>query len=537
MTRIWKTLLPAFALAFAADAGQAAQLQPASDLLLPYFEVDLESPGVTTLFAVGNAAAKPVEVLATLQTNWGIAILEVPFTLQPNEIRTVNLRDWFQTGGNPKKVVAPAELRHLAAAASGQASPKDQMYYSSEVQAGRAVGSIILRTQAPRPAALWGDWFVVDAAGDLARGDVLVDVDSASDRSGLCRRHLLRYLSGGGFDGGTEVIIWRNTAGRPSPTIDDANRGRLRSAAAARSEPGALVESRELALLPLEKIAIADLGLIEPFGVLDIETEEPAFIAVQHTADSRYSVALQAHCLASACDATEPPLALEILLDGQPAGTPRGILVEAGARLAWTLLIVNQGPSPVSSIQVEQIDGLAANCPRSELGAGELMACTAVSTALSGTQVVPVTVTGRTSCGSTSTSAAGYYEGTLVDVYSVPAIEIVTRIQGDDANLPPGPALAAGSPLLWTYQVSNVGDVSLHGVGVTDDQGVTVSCPRTTLAKGESMICTGSGVAQACQHANLGTAVGSDITGQTATASDPSHYFGVPAAPGNCPPG
>lgn len=532
MTRFVNTLLLTLALGLAATPGQAAQLQPTSDLLLPYFEVDLGSAGVTTLFAVGNAASKPVDVLATLHTNWGIAILEVPFTLQPNEIRTVNLRDWFRTGGDPKKVVAPAELEHLAAAVSGQASPKDGMYYSSEVQASRAVGSVTLRTQGARLDALWGDWFVVDSAGDLARGDVLVDVDTASGRSGLCRRHLLRYLSGGGFDGGTEVIVWRETVGKPSASPEGAERGLLLSTAAAFSEPGLRVEDRELALLPLAKISVAELGLQEPFGALDIETEEPTFIAVQHTAENRYSVAFQAHCLATACAANEPALTLEILLNGQPAGTPRGILVEAGSTLTWTLMIANTSPAPVSEIQ---LDGLGASCPRSELGAGELMACTGASTALSGIQSVAVSAAGRTSCGSTSTAATGYYEGALVDHYSVPAIQIVTRTNGDDANLPPGPSVAAGSPLILTYQVSNIGDGSLQNVQVTDDQGTAVSCPKTTLAAGESMVCTGSAVAQACQHANLGTAFGADIPGQTASASDPSHYFGVPAS-GSCPP-
>ena len=53
-----------------------------------------------------------------------------------------------------------------------------------------------------------------------------------------------------------------------------------------------------------------------------------------------------------------------------------------------------------------------------------------------------------------------------------------------------------------------------------------MSCPKTSLGRGESMICTAVGVAQAGQQNGLGTASGADITGQTATASDPGHYFG-----------
>src|SRR5688500_4959885 len=98
-TTMKKTLTACLALmALAALCGPAAaQNQASSDLLLPYFEVDAANPGgLTTLFAVGNSTDKPVAVSATVYTNWGIPILEAPFTLQPREIRTVNLRDWFR---------------------------------------------------------------------------------------------------------------------------------------------------------------------------------------------------------------------------------------------------------------------------------------------------------------------------------------------------------------------------------------------------------------------------------------------------------
>ena len=104
MNASMKTLTTCLALvALAALCGPAAaQNQTSSDLLLPYFEVDGANPGgLTTLFAVGNATDKPVDVTATVYTNWGIPILDVPFTLQAREIRTVNLRDWFRQGGDP----------------------------------------------------------------------------------------------------------------------------------------------------------------------------------------------------------------------------------------------------------------------------------------------------------------------------------------------------------------------------------------------------------------------------------------------------
>lgn len=394
MTPVRKTLFPALAIAFIAASAPAAQLRPSSDLLLPYFEVDLEPSGMTTLFAVGNASERPVEVLATVRTNWGIEILDVPFTLQPDETRTVNLRDWL----TPEKL----------AAASGQPAGKDRTYSASAVSSGRAVGSVTLRTRGGLRDALWGDWFVVDAQGGVARGEVLVDIDRSGAHSALCRRHLLRYLSGGGFNGDTEVIVWRSTGPNTRPGT------RLSAEASALSEPGLKVESRQIELLALDKITVADLGLAESFGALRIETADDVYIGVRHSAENRYSVALQAYCLAGSCDDKKTALSVDLQIQGQDAAGPRGPLVDSGSRLDWILTISNRGHLPVSGIEVQ---GLDASCPAGELAAGESMACTASGTAVSGTQAVGVEVTGRSSCAEVSAYGTGNYEGVLVDVF------------------------------------------------------------------------------------------------------------------------
>jgi hypothetical protein len=107
-------------------------------------------------------------------------------------------------------------------------------------------------------------------------------------------------------------------------------------------------------------------------------------------------------------------------------------------------------------------------------------------------------------------------------------IRIVKFTNGQDANSPPGPTLAQGSPVTWTYRLSNVGSLALTNVKVVDDQGVTVNCPKTTLQPSESINCVGSGLAVACQYSNVGTVTGKTSTGHTVSASDASYYFGIP---------
>src|SRR5690606_27742023 len=93
-------------------------------------------------------------------------------------------------------------------------------------------------------------------------------------------------------------------------------------------------------------------------------------------------------------------------------------------------------------------------------------------------------------------------------------------------DVPPGPILIAGDPVTWTYQVTNTGSRALVNIAVTDDQGVIVTCPQTTLDAGTSMTCTGNGTATVGQYANVGTVEAELPDSSIASDSDPSHYFG-----------
>jgi uncharacterized repeat protein (TIGR01451 family) len=107
-----------------------------------------------------------------------------------------------------------------------------------------------------------------------------------------------------------------------------------------------------------------------------------------------------------------------------------------------------------------------------------------------------------------------------------PAISILKTTNGSNNNSAPGLYVPAGSAVNWAYLVKNTGNVALSNVVVTDDQGVTVTCPQNTLADGDSMICTAGGTAQAGQYTNTGTAKGTAPSGQIVNASDPDNYFG-----------
>ena len=85
-----------------------ADQQASSELLLPFFEVDLDA-GLTTLFAVTNGSEQPASFEITIHSNWGIPILRVPQKLEGGEVLSVNLTDWIANGRLPD-----TELYHLS---------------------------------------------------------------------------------------------------------------------------------------------------------------------------------------------------------------------------------------------------------------------------------------------------------------------------------------------------------------------------------------------------------------------------------------
>ncbi|HYR28970.1 MAG TPA: IPTL-CTERM sorting domain-containing protein, partial [Thermoanaerobaculia bacterium] len=152
------------------------------------------------------------------------------------------------------------------------------------------------------------------------------------------------------------------------------------------------------------------------------------------------------------------------------------------------------------------------------LAAGETVTCTSVVSAEGDQRANTATATALLPGGSmVSATDTSYY-------YGIP-LTIRKSTNGADANTPPGLSLPAGSAVNWTYEVTNLGSETLTGVAVTDDQGVTVTCPSDTLAAASTMTCTAADIAIAGQYANIGTATATSSSG-TITASDPSHYFG-----------
>ena len=218
----------------------------------------------------------------------------------------------------------------------------------------------------------------------------------------------------------------------------------------------------------------------------------------------------------------EPGIHLEKATNGHDADEAPGPALPVGDPVTWTYVVTNVGDGPLTSISVVDDQGVAVSCPRSALEPGESMTCTGSGTAVTGQYQNLGTVTGNAPGGTTvSDEDPSHYLGE-----TNASIDLEKATNGHDADVAPGPTLVEGDPVEWTYVVTNTGEVALEDISVTDDQGVAVSCPRSSLQVGESMTCTGHGTAQAGQYGNVGSATGTAPDGSEVTDEDPSHYLG-----------
>ncbi|NDG09858.1 MAG: hypothetical protein EB112_04080 [Actinobacteria bacterium] len=104
---------------------------------------------------------------------------------------------------------------------------------------------------------------------------------------------------------------------------------------------------------------------------------------------------------------------------------------------------------------------------------------------------------------------------------AAPSISINKLTNGSD-----GPFILVGEPVVWSFQLTNTGNRTLTNISVIDNQGVTVVCPETTLAVGQSITCDANGLAITGPYSNTAT-VSAVSEATTVTASDSSSYFGA----------
>jgi uncharacterized repeat protein (TIGR01451 family) len=211
--------------------------------------------------------------------------------------------------------------------------------------------------------------------------------------------------------------------------------------------------------------------------------------------------------------------------------------VPIGDPVTWTYEVSNTGNVALSGVTVSDDQGVIPTLVSGDNNADNLLDLnetwiftasgiatagqyantgTAMGTASDATNTVHVTV---------STTDVDHYFGVN------PQLQLVKY-----TNSSHNPNLEAGSFVIWTYEVTNPGNVALMNLTVTDDQGVTPAYAsgddngNGQLDVGEKWIYTATGTAIVGQYMNTGTATAFDATGtitQPISVTGDDGYFGV----------
>ena len=372
-----------------ADCGGGAR--PAATLLFPFFEVELSgASGRTTLLAIGNAsAAEPALAHVILWTDRGIATLAFDVVLAPNDVQTINLRDIFLAGALPVTTgwgfpgcasplalppLGDAERATLRAQHTGQPAGPGGNCWASTAGGSLALGFVTVDSVSACSATielpsdkgyfvaggsgvannantLYGDYFLVADGENYAQGNEAVHLvadasrfgpgllptfwesgtdERADNRSPLPTRHRARFLNGGAFDGGTDILAFFAYPGwaLATPVACDGFFGyechQVKVTVldeAGESETPYVFYDTDYGGPVSSRLHVGDapLPVPHPFGLLDIENQDLAgciilpppplplqqSLVVLHSASGRFSVGLNATALADACSAAE----------------------------------------------------------------------------------------------------------------------------------------------------------------------------------------------------------------------------------------
>ena len=219
----------------------------------------------------------------------------------------------------------------------------------------------------------------------------------------------------------------------------------------------------------------------------------------------------------------------------QDADTPPGPQATAGANVYFRFVVVNTGSVPLSNVTLsDNVYPLTSCSPiPNPLPPGATYTCVYGPVAAQVGQHTDRATVNGTSAGTTvsDTDDANYY------VTPQPAIDVEKYVSVDgqatwqDADSPPGPQTTAGSAIYFRFVVTNIGNVTLSNVTLTDNVYTLSGCYIPyPLQPGQSYNCVyGPTAAVVGQHTNTATATGS-YGNVIVQDTDDANYI-VPASP------
>jgi uncharacterized repeat protein (TIGR01451 family) len=222
-----------------------------------------------------------------------------------------------------------------------------------------------------------------------------------------------------------------------------------------------------------------------------------------------------------------PAPAITLVKSASPVDDVDGNGVDAGDTVIYSFLVTNTGTVTLNAVGVTDPLLGSVNCPVTTLPAPGSTVCAAVSPYVltqadvdAGDVANTATASGIPPFGAAVTDV----DTLVVDLPATPAIEVV-KTAGAVADVD-GNGVDVGDTIDYTFTVANIGNVTLSGVAVADPLVGAISCPATTLAPGDTTVCTAASYTltqadiDAGQRDNTATASGTPPTGDPVTDDD-----------------
>ena len=210
----------------------------------------------------------------------------------------------------------------------------------------------------------------------------------------------------------------------------------------------------------------------------------------------------------------------------------------AGQSIPYSYLVTNTGTTTVSSIGISD-NKIASGitCPDSTLAPAATESCTGGYTTIQAdvdTGSVTNTATATGTNPQTTTVTSNPSSVTVPGPVASPSLGLTKTTNGSN-----GQDIPVGSPVTWSYAVTNTGNVTLTNVTVTDNKvaSTSINCGSgtnvmATLAAGASVNCTATGTATAGAYTNTGTVTGTPPSGANVANTSNGSYFGAAPAIG-----
>ena len=211
--------------------------------------------------------------------------------------------------------------------------------------------------------------------------------------------------------------------------------------------------------------------------------------------------------------------------------------IQAGETIQYSYVITNTGNVDLTSVLVSDPTAGAVSCPTPPapgLAPGDTEMCTANAPYVvtqadvdKGGVTDTATATGGDLQGGTATSPPSSVSTSSLPSPAVSVDKTATVTPAGDQN-----AVQVGDTIQYTYKVTNIGNVDLATVAVSDPAAGSVTCPTPAapgLAPGASETCTADHVYTVTQSdvdagavTDTATATGTDNQGNKSASSNPS---------------